>query len=157
MLSIKRTNEHTKRKTNKQNKRSAGMRVVCACVCVCVLGGERSWVFASTALVVVWTAMYLTGYTDYLTGFREPLSGESFSIRFEKMSARSLDEVLLFCAPNLNSILKSANVLRPVWLTGCKLQLLRVNCPILWSTIGHWRMIVCRQYRAVSMHQHMKT
>ena len=56
---------------------------MCVCVCVCVsacvyvcvfvrvyvLGRERSWVFPSTALVVVWTAMYLTGYSDYLTGF----------------------------------------------------------------------------------------
>ena len=30
--------------------------------------------FASTALVAVWTAMYLTSYTGYQTGFREPLS-----------------------------------------------------------------------------------
>ena len=39
---------------------------VCACVraCVCVLDREGSWVVASTALVVVWTAMYLTGYSD---------------------------------------------------------------------------------------------
>ena len=44
------------------------------CVCVCVLGREGSWVFASTALVVVWTAMYLTSYSDYLTGFHEPPS-----------------------------------------------------------------------------------
>ena len=29
---------------------------------------------AGTALVVVWTAMYMTGYTDYLTIFREPHS-----------------------------------------------------------------------------------
>ena len=70
--------------------------------------------FASTSLVVVWTAMYLTGYTDYLTGFPEPLSGERFSVRFQKMSAPSLSELLLFCASNLNSILKSANVLCPV-------------------------------------------
>ena len=37
------------------------------CVCVraraCVLGREGSWVFAGGALVVVWTAMYLTGYS----------------------------------------------------------------------------------------------
>ena len=33
---------------------------VCMCMCVCVLGREGSWVFASTALVVAWTAMYLT-------------------------------------------------------------------------------------------------
>ena len=61
---------------------------LCVCVCVCVsacvyvcvfvrvyvLGREWSWVFASTALVVVWTAMYLTRHSDYLTGFHEPLS-----------------------------------------------------------------------------------
>ena len=29
---------------------------------------------AGTALVVVWTAMYMTGYSDYLTIFREPHS-----------------------------------------------------------------------------------
>ena len=37
-----------------------GVRVcvwVCVCVCACVLDGEGSFVFASTALVVVWTAM----------------------------------------------------------------------------------------------------
>ena len=43
-------------------------------VYVCVLGGEGSRVFASTALVVVWTTVYLTGYSDYLISFREPLS-----------------------------------------------------------------------------------
>ena len=43
---------------------------VCACVCVCV----GSLVFASTALVVVWTAMCLTSCSDCLTGFHEPLS-----------------------------------------------------------------------------------
>ena len=38
----------------------------CACVhaCVCLLGGDGSWVVASTALVVVWLAVYLTGYSD---------------------------------------------------------------------------------------------
>ena len=59
---------------------------VCVCVCVCVLGVEGSWVFASTALLVVWTDMYLTGYSDYLIGFREPLSGECIGVRFEKTS-----------------------------------------------------------------------
>ena len=44
------------------------------CVCVCVLDKEGSWVFASTALAVVWTAVYLTGYSDFLTNFHEPLS-----------------------------------------------------------------------------------
>ena len=69
MLSIKRTNKQTK--TNKQTSKTSAVWecVWHVCVCVCVLGGERSWVFASSALVVVWTAMYLTGYTDYLTGF----------------------------------------------------------------------------------------
>ena len=43
------------------------------CVCVCILGREKSWVFASTALGVVWTAMYLNGHSDYLTSFHEPL------------------------------------------------------------------------------------
>ena len=38
---------------------------VCACVCVHVLGGEGSWVFASTALVVVWTAMCVSGHNLY--------------------------------------------------------------------------------------------
>ena len=44
------------------------------CVCVSVLGREGNWVFASKALVVVWTTMYLTGYSDWLTGFGGPLS-----------------------------------------------------------------------------------
>ena len=39
-----------------------------------VLDGEGSMVVASTALVVVRTAVYLIGYSDCLTGFREPLS-----------------------------------------------------------------------------------
>ena len=39
---------------------------MCVCVCVCVLDGEESRVVASIALVVVWTAMYLTSYNDYL-------------------------------------------------------------------------------------------
>ena len=30
--------------------------------------------FASTAVVVLWTTVYLTGYSGYLIGFREPLS-----------------------------------------------------------------------------------
>ena len=42
---------------------------------MCVLDGEGSWVFAaSTALVVVWMAVHLTGYSDFLDGFCEPLS-----------------------------------------------------------------------------------
>ena len=43
----------------------------CMPVCVCVLGREGSWVFTSTALAVVWTAMSLTGYSDCLTNFHE--------------------------------------------------------------------------------------
>ena len=68
---------------------------VCVCVCVrCVLGGEGSWVFASTALVVVWTAMYLTRYSDYLTGFRESLFATVLmSHQSEKRQARSLQTV----------------------------------------------------------------
>ena len=41
-------------------------------MCGWVLDGEGSWLFASTALVVVWTAMYLMGHYDYLIGFHEP-------------------------------------------------------------------------------------
>jgi len=44
------------------------------CLCVCVLDGEGSRVVAGTALVIVWTAVYLTSYSVYLTGFQEPLS-----------------------------------------------------------------------------------
>ena len=53
-----------------------GLNRVCACMCVyvCVLGGEWNRVFASTALVVVWMAMYLTSYSDYVTGFHTPPS-----------------------------------------------------------------------------------
>ena len=55
---------------------------VCVCVCVCVctsmhacaVDGEGSMAFVSRALVAVWTAVYLTGYSDCLTGFRELLS-----------------------------------------------------------------------------------
>ena len=42
-----------------------------ACVRILGVDLEGSWVLASTALVVIWTAMYLTRYSDYLTGFRE--------------------------------------------------------------------------------------
>ena len=63
----------------------ACMRVgVCVCVRACmhvcvycyytVLGGDRSWVFASTVLVVVCMAVHLTSYSNYLTSFHEPLS-----------------------------------------------------------------------------------
>ena len=47
---------------------------VCVCMCVCVVNGEGNWVFACTALVGVWTAMYQTSHSDYLTSLREPLS-----------------------------------------------------------------------------------
>ena len=47
---------------------------VCVIVCVLLLDWEGSWVFASTALVVVLMAVYLPGHNDYLTGFHEPLS-----------------------------------------------------------------------------------
>ena len=69
---------------------------VCVCACVCVrvrvcvcvrvrahvhvrawvLGRKRSWVFASTALILIEVSMaiYLTTYNDYLTFFCEPLS-----------------------------------------------------------------------------------
>ena len=42
-------------------------------MCVCVLDREGSWAFASRALAVVFTAVYLTGYSDCLTGFHKPL------------------------------------------------------------------------------------
>ena len=62
--------------------------LLCVCVCVCVLDWEGSRVVASTALVVVWTAVYLIGYTDCLTGFREPLSQTTLmSHWFVKMSS----------------------------------------------------------------------
>ena len=44
------------------------------CVCVCVPDREGSWAFDTAVVVVVPTAVYLTGYSDCLTGFREPLS-----------------------------------------------------------------------------------
>ena len=43
------------------------------CLCVCVLDGEGGRVFGSRSLVVVQTAVYLTGHSDCLTGFCEPL------------------------------------------------------------------------------------
>ena len=45
----------------------------CLGVCVCVLGRERSWVFAGTALTVAWMSMYQTGNSDCLVAFHEPL------------------------------------------------------------------------------------
>ena len=47
------------------------------CVCVCVFGVKGSCVFASTVLVEVWMAVYLTGYSDYLTGYSDYLTGYS--------------------------------------------------------------------------------
>ena len=43
------------------------------CVRVCVFGREGSWVFASTAQLVAWTAMYLTGYSECVTSLHAPL------------------------------------------------------------------------------------
>ena len=59
------------------------------CVCVCVFGVKGSCVFASTVLVAVWMAVYLTSYSDYLTGFREPLLPPylGLSLQFEKCLA----------------------------------------------------------------------
>ena len=58
------------------------------CVCVLLLDWEGMLVFASTALVllpvVVWMAMYLTGYasySDYLTGVHEPLLTPYYSYK----------------------------------------------------------------------------
>ena len=67
--------------TESERERECMRLCVCVCVCVCAcwyvcvyaLDGEGSWMFASTALEVVWTATYLTGYSDCLTGFHEPL------------------------------------------------------------------------------------
>ena len=63
MLSIKRTNKQTKTNTQSSKTSAVWECVGHVCVGVCVLGGERNWVFASTALVVVWTDVCLTGYT----------------------------------------------------------------------------------------------
>ena len=55
---------------------------MCVCMHACVSGKERSQVFASTALAVVWSAMYLAGYGDYLTSFWElPLPSLSYKYR----------------------------------------------------------------------------
>ena len=45
----------------------------CVRVYVCVLDRKGNRVFASRTLLVVRTAVYLTGYSDWLTGFWEPL------------------------------------------------------------------------------------
>ena len=42
-------------------------------VCACVLDMEGSWVFASSVLIRVWIARYLTSYSNYLTSFHEAL------------------------------------------------------------------------------------
>ena len=60
--------------TGSKSKTKQKCSTVRECVCVSVLGREGSWVFASTALVVVWTTMYLNSFSDWLTGFCEPLS-----------------------------------------------------------------------------------
>ena len=41
------------------------------CLSVYFLDREGSWVFASTALVVAWVAVYLTSCGDYQTGLSE--------------------------------------------------------------------------------------
>ena len=56
----------------KKKKKKLQWERVCERVCMCVLDKEGRWMLASTALVVVWTAMYLTGCSNYLTGFHEP-------------------------------------------------------------------------------------
>ena len=67
--------------SEKQNKghhtereRESVCRCVCVCaqVCVCSRQGKELGV-ASTALEVVWTAVYLTGYSNYPTGLHESL------------------------------------------------------------------------------------
>ena len=45
---------------------------MCVSVCVCSRQGKELGV-ASTALEVVWTAVYLTGYSNYPTGLHESL------------------------------------------------------------------------------------
>ena len=56
------------------NERERERVRACVRVCVCVLDREGSRMFASIAVVVVWTAVYLTGYNNCSTGFRERLS-----------------------------------------------------------------------------------
>ena len=55
------------RERQRQRERERDRETEREYVCVCVLGREGSWVFASTALVVVRTSVYMTS-------FREPLS-----------------------------------------------------------------------------------
>ena len=38
-------------------------------VCVSVLDREASWVFASTALEVIWMAVHLASYSDLLSNW----------------------------------------------------------------------------------------
>ena len=71
---------------------------VCVYGCVCVLGRERSWVFASTALAVAWMSMYQTGSSDYLIAFHEPLLPLYRCHWFEKCSVHWLiNHVRLTC------------------------------------------------------------
>ena len=81
---------------------------VCVCVCVCSKRGREHGV-SGASLVVVQTAVYvtgysdhLTGYSDYLTGFREPLSPPSQMLhRFEKCLARAPIE----CTAQINLLI----------------------------------------------------
>ena len=59
--------------TDQYHAHSNSLQCVHVCMRVCVLDWAGSWVFASTALLVAWTAMYLTSYSDYLTCFHDPL------------------------------------------------------------------------------------
>ena len=48
---------------------------VCACMYVfSIRGRELQWVPVNTDLAVIWTAVYLTGYSDHMTGIREQFS-----------------------------------------------------------------------------------
>ena len=69
--------------------------------CVCVLDWAGSWVFASTALLVAWTAMYLTSYSDYLTCFHDPLLPPYLDLTLVgKCLLQSLSQwAVVVCAP----------------------------------------------------------
>ena len=73
------------------------------CVCVRVLDGEGRWVFASTAVEVVWMAGHLTSYSDYLTGFCEPLLPPYRCHQFVECLAQSL----VYIKSNSSSIVLS--------------------------------------------------
>ena len=61
------------------------------CVYVCVPDEEGSRVFASGALGVVQTAMYLAGYSDCPTSCHEPLSPPyTYHTNFKKCLVQSL-------------------------------------------------------------------